>query len=307
MRQSLIAHTSQSACGSGYRIALRLAIGKAPNAPAAPARRWGQYTICSKLHANRLGSFVPPLAAMSGRGWKLLLEESPGIIKKELDAQINSLKAAVDAQVLYLPTYRRIERELASIFENMGSEEASRNIAEQTKTRATAGSYVELVEFGMKDIDEAIARTSGEIKEFARESLNNLTLKYLGDVVDRDYETARITRLSDETSRNTPRTVVPRQRGQEVGSTRSHHKPRQRIPGRGTSCGRAAMKSSAALASLPNPFRQNKPLRKEHPNPLCSGRRQRRRYSLAHPWLDWRAAPSPPDARREGPPETGRR
>ncbi len=31
MRQSLIAHTSQSACGSGYRIALRLAIGKARN------------------------------------------------------------------------------------------------------------------------------------------------------------------------------------------------------------------------------------------------------------------------------------
>jgi hypothetical protein len=29
----------------------------------------GHQTICSKLHANRLGSSVPPLAAVPWRGW----------------------------------------------------------------------------------------------------------------------------------------------------------------------------------------------------------------------------------------------
>jgi len=28
---------------------------------------WGQYTICPKLHASRVGSSVPPLAAVSRR------------------------------------------------------------------------------------------------------------------------------------------------------------------------------------------------------------------------------------------------
>ena len=130
-------------------------------------------------------------------------KELRSALRKEFDDQINELRAAVNAQILYLPTYRRIERELASIFENPDSEEARRNITEHTKARTTAGSFVELVEFGMKDIDDAIARTSGEIKDFAREGLNNLTLKYLGDVVDREYETARVTPLSEETITNT--------------------------------------------------------------------------------------------------------
>jgi len=47
MRQSLIAHTSQSACGSGYRIALRLAIGKARNLIASCFRVPHQTNILS--------------------------------------------------------------------------------------------------------------------------------------------------------------------------------------------------------------------------------------------------------------------
>ena len=49
-------------------------------------------------------------------------------------------------------------------------------------------SHVELVEFGMGDVEFAIEKKLTQLKEFARENLNNLTLQYLSDVVDSTYD-----------------------------------------------------------------------------------------------------------------------
>ena len=46
-------------------------------------------------------------------------EEPPRGAKKELQETITRIQTAIRAQVLYLPTYRRIERELSSIFEGV--------------------------------------------------------------------------------------------------------------------------------------------------------------------------------------------
>ena len=51
-----------------------------------------------------------------------------------------------------------------------------------------AGSYVELVEFGMKDVESAIGEMRDELDKFARANLNNLTFSYLGDIVEEKYE-----------------------------------------------------------------------------------------------------------------------
>lgn len=97
------------------------------------------------------------------------------------------IRDAINAQILYLPTYRRIERELGSIFEGVDSDELRRGRG-RSKPNGNDDAFIELVEFGMKDVQASIERTLGELKEFARENLNKLTLKYLGDVVNREYE-----------------------------------------------------------------------------------------------------------------------
>ncbi|MCL9843898.1 AAA family ATPase [Ralstonia solanacearum] len=127
-------------------------------------------------------------------------EDRPRGYRKELQETIQRIKAAVSAQILYLPTYRRIERELGSIFEGVDADEFRRG---KGRIRPLDGefSFIELVEFGMKDVQIAIDRTLEKLKEFARESLTNLTLRYLGDVVNRDYEKVQMefSPISDDT------------------------------------------------------------------------------------------------------------
>lgn len=122
-------------------------------------------------------------------------------IQKELQQTLNSVRQSIDAQILYLPTYRRIERELSSIFEGANSNDLSMH-KQKIRQLDSEASYIELVEFGMKDVKYAIDKTLEKLKEFARENLNDLTLRYLGDVVNREYQSVgmtRITQLSDET------------------------------------------------------------------------------------------------------------
>lgn len=135
---------------------------------------------------------VESLAASYGISASRILAELEGVRgdPNEGGADIQEVAAqiatAVNAQVLYLPTYRRIERELSSIFEGEGIESArKREVIRQPETNA---SYIELVEFGMKDVKAAIDRALVSNKEFARVTLNNLTLRHLGDVVKQEYK-----------------------------------------------------------------------------------------------------------------------
>lgn len=134
--------------------------------------------------------------------------DSPKGARKDLQDNIQRVKESIGAQILYLPTYRRIERELGSIFEGVDSDDfrRHRSIARQTES---ADSYIELVEFGMKDVQAAVDRTLQQLKEFARESLNDLTLKYLGDVVNREYQSVGMREIA-EVSEDTVRSVLDR-------------------------------------------------------------------------------------------------
>lgn len=115
-----------------------------------------------------------------------LFEDNPRGARKSLQDSIQKIRRAVDAQILYLPTYRRIERELSSIFEGIDPDDLRRGKS-RSRLPDTEEAYVELVEFGMKDVQQAIDRSLESLKDFARESLTSLTLRYLGDVVDREY------------------------------------------------------------------------------------------------------------------------
>lgn len=114
-------------------------------------------------------------------------EESGPLIEAE-----DLLRNTVRGHVFYLPTYRRIEQDLQSIFygERRGEEtleKLSRRIAEK-QSRKDSG-YIELVQFGMEDIDNLIKSVLSVIKEKARTDLNNLAGSYLGDVIRGEAQT----------------------------------------------------------------------------------------------------------------------
>ncbi len=109
--------------------------------------------------------------------------KKPGALIETMEA----IQKSLDAQLLYLPTYRRIEQELNLIFKGLDERELIRR-RRMLASRRNADTYVELVEFGMKDVDSAISKTREELDKFARENLNNLTFGYLGDIVEQKYE-----------------------------------------------------------------------------------------------------------------------
>lgn len=137
-----------------------------------------------------------------------LFEDQTRGLGKEVQARIGQIQKAVNAQILYLPTYRRIERELSSIFEGFDPDEIRRN-RYRMHARETEMSFIELVEFGMQDVEKAIKMALEGIKDFARESLNNLTLKYLGAVVNREYLDVGMSEIAN-TPEDTIRSVLNR-------------------------------------------------------------------------------------------------
>jgi predicted ATPase len=127
---------------------------------------------------------------------------------KEMDERIARLKELLNAQILYLPTFRRIERELRSIFPWIDPSDLRKH-QNMMGLREGDEACIELVEFGMKDVQAAVDRVRDNVKEFARESLNNLTLKYLGDVVNEEYKKVGPTEIADA-SEATVRAVLDR-------------------------------------------------------------------------------------------------
>jgi hypothetical protein len=162
------------------------------------------------------------------------IEQSSGFDRK-LGEDIQKVRAAISAQILYLPTYRRIERELSSIFEDVDPDDFRRKKA-RFHQRETDEGFIELVEFGMKDVQTAIDRELASLKEFARETLNSLTWGYLGDVVKQEYQyigMREIAALSEDTVRSVLdriderilKTEHKQRLFEEINSARSDYSP----------------------------------------------------------------------------------
>ena len=99
-----------------------------------------------------------------------------------------------DIHILYLPTYRRIEQELKVVLAGRIDEDEYR---QERRSRQSQEPYTELIEFGMRDVQEAINTTLTTLKESSRKNLNQMTLGYLGDIVEEKYADIGITELQD--------------------------------------------------------------------------------------------------------------
>ncbi len=107
---------------------------------------------------------------------------------QRLDNVDSRLSETIKEPFLYLPTFRRIERDLQYIFPWIDFDEYKyRGLRRRLPDRVDKP-YIELVEFGMKDVKETIDKTMNRLKETLRKSLNDLTGTYLREVIQRKYE-----------------------------------------------------------------------------------------------------------------------
>lgn len=128
-----------------------------------------------------------------------LFEPSSGKKSEPFRQALDGIRKSLNAQLLYLPTYRRIEQELSLIFKGLDEREL-RNKGKILSDQKREDTFVELIEFGMKDVDEAINETRKELDSFARESLNNLTFSYLGDIVEHKYASVDLKKIKSATA-----------------------------------------------------------------------------------------------------------
>jgi hypothetical protein len=97
---------------------------------------------------------------------------------------LSIMKEAGNQQVIYLPTYRRIEQDLKSIFPNLDDEELRKLTARsESMLNPRNRGHVELVQFGMQDVETKIADELEAIRERTRSQLTNLTASYLKDII----------------------------------------------------------------------------------------------------------------------------
>jgi energy-coupling factor transporter ATP-binding protein EcfA2 len=119
----------------------------------------------------------------------------------KLKAADGAIREMVTDQVLFLPTYRRIEQDLRAIFP--GLEKEIRSVRRHLRPPESGVRFIELVEFGMEDVEKAISDKMTEIKDNVRDSLNKLTGTYLRDVIQGAYRTeellANLTELDEST------------------------------------------------------------------------------------------------------------
>lgn len=108
-------------------------------------------------------------------------EGQTGKLPKELVQHVKRLDSWNFGQFLYLPTYRRIEQDLKSIF-GTEIEDKVREFRERFK-RKEPSAFIELVEFGMEDVEKTIHARMAQIKESVRTGLGTPTGTYLREVI----------------------------------------------------------------------------------------------------------------------------
>lgn len=100
-------------------------------------------------------------------------------------------------QIIYLPTYRRIEKDLKNIFPHLESSLKEIEYLKQRNERTNYNNYfLELVEFGMSDVNKKIKRRCIELKNYFYDRLNSdLIGSYLDDILNKSYNNFDITKI----------------------------------------------------------------------------------------------------------------
>ncbi len=110
------------------------------------------------------------------------------------------LSENLEGRILYLPTYRRIEKDIKTVFPEI-EEEIQRKLSRRRYEALKSENYIELVQFGMEDVKENLANRLESVKAYALSQINNLTTKYLRDVIRdeaKQYDEIATSQISKE-------------------------------------------------------------------------------------------------------------
>jgi energy-coupling factor transporter ATP-binding protein EcfA2 len=122
----------------------------------------------------------------------LFSSQPPEELRKKLDTIVQK----IDSQILYLPTYRRIEQELTNILDGIDPSDLQRRRIQAPRSDRDEA-YIELVEFGMQDVETSIIDELSRLEKFQSITLNKLTLQHFGDIVSSEYKKEDIQQLSN--------------------------------------------------------------------------------------------------------------
>jgi energy-coupling factor transporter ATP-binding protein EcfA2 len=119
-----------------------------------------------------------------------LLNKEQESLFTERQELLTKTPVALNARVLYLPTYRRIEEDLSHVIKGRYSltrEVSDRKNIYEDNYETELNSYIELVEFGMQDVKEKILSKCSELSRFSESRFKDLAYMNLGDVIDKKY------------------------------------------------------------------------------------------------------------------------
>ena len=112
------------------------------------------------------------------------------------------LTQKLPGRALYLPTYRRIEKDLKEIFPDLEERlRSSTRLASPFTLTRSAKHYVDLVSFGMEDVRANIDAKSRFLRDYSLAQFNDLSGLYLRDVIKGtadQYSPAQIANLDEE-------------------------------------------------------------------------------------------------------------
>ena len=164
--------------------------------------RQALFEFMNSDEVSRDPEFLEIFARRTGIPLKFLIEISEvyegNIPENNVLSDLEETIDLLDAQILYLPTYRRIERELANVVNWIDPDDIRRRRARSLRTNNDKV-YTELVEFGMQDVEDSIEAESNNLEKFQSESLNVLTLTHFGEIVSSAYQIEDVQRLANFT------------------------------------------------------------------------------------------------------------
>jgi predicted ATP-dependent endonuclease of OLD family len=115
----------------------------------------------------------------------------------EIDRDIQRLNLG---QILFLPTYRRIEKDIKSIFPDIESRLRAR-IEDGSVSPRTGATFREIASFGMGDVQKLIDDYTADAREFRRLASEAASQEYIRDIVRgkiKKYSLSNLRRMPDE-------------------------------------------------------------------------------------------------------------
>lgn len=124
--------------------------------------------------------------------------EQENLFSTALNEKGEQLGNLMNTQILYLPTYRRIEQDLKNIFPDLETDIDHYRKRKRASKTINDLNYIELIEFGMEDVVLKIEDRLEEIKNnFNNKLKNDLTGTYLKDVINKNYLNVHFSELEN--------------------------------------------------------------------------------------------------------------